>query len=99
MTQLSPAEQTQQFERIARQQDRVEKAKEAVKRQQAVLDLIVAELVSAKPESKTWYLHPGPMTPDQVQGAAGLTELGLDKTMERYRGARKAKATKRKGRR
>lgn len=100
MTPLTGEGQTQAFGRIVRQQERVDKAREALKRQLQTLDMVVAELVSSEPESTTWYLHPGDLSPSQVQGAAGLTELGLHKTMERYRGARKAKpAAKKKGRR
>ena len=83
---------------LGRLADRVaarEKALDRARREQDALDALVAELVSEEPTSPTWYRHPGRLTPEEVQSGASLTELGLDKTMARYRKTTTAKTTKR----
>lgn len=72
------------FQRVAAQAARVEKARVALARAQNHLDSLVAESVSADPASPVWYDRPGVLTRDQVRGAAGLTELGLQRTIARY---------------
>lgn len=89
---------TTPFERVANQLTRVDQARKALTRHELELERLVAELVSAKPESPTWYLHPGELTPAEAMGAASLTELQLDRLMARQR-ARRPKPKRKGGRR
>lgn len=85
MSGLSIDDKARHFTRLSQAIARLDKARERVRREQDVLDQIVAELVSSKPMAETWYLHPGDLTPAEVQAGASLTELQLHRCLERYR--------------
>lgn len=62
----------------------VERRRSALKRAQEDLDRLAAQAVSTNAQSATWYRHPGDLTAEQVQGAAGWTDAQLHNAVKRY---------------
>lgn len=97
------AEAEAAFTRVFEQRARLNAARERVTRERDRLDASIAETVSADPGSRVWYASPGVLTIDQAATAAGETQLGVDRAMERHRTAttnggprrRRAKGAKR----
>lgn len=80
------------FEHVAAQAARVAAAKDKLRREEERLDDVVANAVSSKPDSRTWYASPGTLTQAKAREAADMTELALDRALGRYRAAVAAKA-------
>lgn len=85
------------FERLGAQAGRVEVKQTAYLRERDRLDRLIAEAVSARPDSVQWYAYPGELSIDDVVKAIGGGPAGLHKIMDRQRKAAadaKAKAAK-----
>jgi hypothetical protein len=80
------------FTRLFEQRARLDQARERAARERDRLDELMAHAVSTEPASRVWYASPGVLSIEQVAGAAGITALGVDRAMERYRTAEAASA-------
>ena len=71
---------------LARQAERVRRAKAAARREQAKLGRMTAGAVSADPTAVTWYARPGILNLAQAIAALpGASELSVHRAVERYR--------------
>lgn len=77
---------------------KLERAKVRVAKLQEELDDAIAAAVTTEPTSVTWYTKPGPLTIEEVQGPADLTELQVHRTLERVRPRAKEQARKERDR-
>jgi hypothetical protein len=70
---------------VFEQRKRLNIARERAARERDRLDELIAHAVSTDPASRVWYASPGVLSIEQAASAAGITALGVDRAMERYR--------------
>lgn len=79
------------FEQLVRLSAGLADAEARARKRRDDLDAAIAAHVTTKPESATWYAHPGTLTIDQAIAAVGGGPTGIHRAMERHRKAHPSK--------
>ena len=96
---LSMGTPEEAMSRLMAQDARLEGTLARVRTESDRLDNMLADAVSSKPESATWYAHPGVLTIDQAVSVITGGVAALHHALERYRRRVSADAKPAKGRR